>query len=204
MAFLPGGDRLPAGQRPDQRYRPPPPSLKAGGQAGILRARQVIISGTPDGLFVYDGTPAAGTLIASIAAAKGTDSYGNAYVEGVVAYNDVGWYVQVNDSTISFNSLTSPLPQGPEIQWTGSGFAELQVGSGITSGAGDQECGLNIYSSATSPTGVAGVAVAGTMFLSEQTSAPSTPTSGGVLYVNSAGDLYYLGPSGTSTKIADA
>jgi len=38
------------------------------------------------GIFVYSGTPAAGNLIASVAAANGTDGFGNAYVAGVTSY----------------------------------------------------------------------------------------------------------------------
>lgn len=39
------------------------------------------------GLFLYSGTPAAGNLIASIAATGGTDSFTNAYLAGVVSYS---------------------------------------------------------------------------------------------------------------------
>jgi hypothetical protein len=39
------------------------------------------------GFFIYSGTPAAGNLIASIAAVAGTDSFGNTYLDGVVSYS---------------------------------------------------------------------------------------------------------------------
>lgn len=39
-----------------------------------------------DGLFLYNGTPAAGNLVASIAPTFGTDPYGNDYLDGVVTY----------------------------------------------------------------------------------------------------------------------
>lgn len=39
-----------------------------------------------DGVFVYNGTPAAGNLIGSIAAATGTDSFGNDYLDGISNY----------------------------------------------------------------------------------------------------------------------
>jgi hypothetical protein len=42
------------------------------------------------GMFLYNGTPAAGNLVASIAPASGTDSHGNAYVEGVAIYGPNG------------------------------------------------------------------------------------------------------------------
>lgn len=38
----------------------------------------------------YNGTPAAGNLIASVAAAQGTDTYGNTYFQGVCTYDNAG------------------------------------------------------------------------------------------------------------------
>ena len=58
---------------------------------GLFVAAGVIEGGTfvgddfiinPSGIFVYDGTPAAGNLIASITAAPGTDQFGNSYPRG--------------------------------------------------------------------------------------------------------------------------
>ena len=47
----------------------------------------LIAAGTPgSGLFVYSGPPAAGNLIGSIAAANGTDLFGNAYLAGFTSY----------------------------------------------------------------------------------------------------------------------
>lgn len=42
---------------------------------------------TSAGEFYYSGTPAAGNLIGSIAAADGTDAYGNQYLGGIASYN---------------------------------------------------------------------------------------------------------------------
>ena len=39
------------------------------------------------GAFFYNGTPAAGNLIASIASASGTDSHGNTYLAGITSYD---------------------------------------------------------------------------------------------------------------------
>lgn len=39
------------------------------------------------GLFIYSGTPANGNLVASIAPATGTDSFGNTYLEGIASYS---------------------------------------------------------------------------------------------------------------------
>jgi hypothetical protein len=39
------------------------------------------------GLFIYDGTPAAGNLVATIAPAQGTDGFGNTYLGGIATYD---------------------------------------------------------------------------------------------------------------------
>ncbi len=52
--------------------------------AVTLQAGDTIIN--PNGNFVYSAAPAAGDLIASIAPAAGTDTFGNAYEQGIVGY----------------------------------------------------------------------------------------------------------------------
>lgn len=47
--------------------------------AGAVTANTVIVKGSGDGVFVYDGTPALNSLVVAIASASGTDAYGNAY-----------------------------------------------------------------------------------------------------------------------------
>lgn len=46
---------------------------------GAVAANTVIVSGGGDGVFIYDGLPAADTLVVSIASATGIDRYGNSY-----------------------------------------------------------------------------------------------------------------------------
>ena len=72
-------------------YVPPTlPGLAAGAFAGIFRGRQVVISGTGPGagLFVYNGTPAAGNLPVFCVVAPGTttDPFGN----GITAIVEIG------------------------------------------------------------------------------------------------------------------
>lgn len=62
------------------------------------------------GLFAYSPTPAAGNLVLSIAAAAGTDPYGNAFAAGLTLYSPSG--------TINFNgtAATWALPDGSGIE----------------------------------------------------------------------------------------
>jgi hypothetical protein len=46
---------------------------------GAVTANSVIISGSGDGLFIYSGAPAYGTLLLAASAAAGTDQWGNEY-----------------------------------------------------------------------------------------------------------------------------
>lgn len=58
---------------------------------GSAEFNNVVIRGgtqTQGAILMYSGTPAAGKLIASVAPAAGTDSFGNAYVQGFAVYGD--------------------------------------------------------------------------------------------------------------------
>lgn len=89
----PGRGRAPARraglppQRPEQRYAPPYPPASPPGGRNIVRARQVIISGPNDGLWVYNGAPGPGKLLASIVPQNGPDGHGNEALAGVMSYN---------------------------------------------------------------------------------------------------------------------
>lgn len=54
-----------------------------------ITGAQFVATGTAGEILAYDGTPAAGNLIASIAARPGTDSFGNAYLAGTTQYDQV-------------------------------------------------------------------------------------------------------------------
>jgi hypothetical protein len=139
----PGTGGLPE-QRPDQGRSFAPPGTQPGSQNGVIRARLVIVSGPGAGVFVYSPSAGAGNLVASMAGAAGTDSYGNAYVAGVTAYPTVSgqkYAVELGNlsgpyaalAALTFASMTSP-PAAP------AAIAALSNGtdSGVTieSGAG--------------------------------------------------------------------
>jgi len=46
---------------------------------GSVTANTVVVAGSGDGVFIYSGAPALGSLILSLASAAGKDSYGNEY-----------------------------------------------------------------------------------------------------------------------------
>ena len=119
----------------------PPPAAVSPGSSNVVRARLVIVSGADDGVFVYDGTPAANNLIASIAAEAGTDSFGNDYPAGIAAYNDGDtYYVLLGNNGFSpamqmiFQNIANPFSDAPFVEALGSGSAgttlELNSGSG--------------------------------------------------------------------------
>lgn len=47
--------------------------------AGQVTSNTVVVNGSGDGVFVYDGAPGPGSLVVAIASAAGSDQYGNAY-----------------------------------------------------------------------------------------------------------------------------
>lgn len=68
--------------------------------AVILHAGNTIIN--PNGLFVYDGAPAAGNLVLAVASVAGTDQFGNAY----------GAQLQVGNSTAPAQVLITQSTSG--------------------------------------------------------------------------------------------
>jgi hypothetical protein len=62
--------------------------VQAGTSLGVVRARQVIITGDGGELLVYSPAAGFGNLIASIAGDDFTDPYGNAGFEGLASYTD--------------------------------------------------------------------------------------------------------------------
>ena len=130
-------------RRPDQQPVAPPTAVSPG-SSNITRARLVIISGASDGLFVYDGTPAAGSLIGSIAATAGTDDFGNSYPAGIASYNDADTFYALLANTVGtaiqliFQNIANPFEQAPFVEASGSGSAgaTLEINSGSGDGAG--------------------------------------------------------------------
>ncbi|HWG26095.1 hypothetical protein [Actinospica sp.] len=121
-----------------------------------LQVLQGIISGSefmgtnwledPDGMFMYDGPPATGNLLLSVAPLPGTDTFGNAYQAGVWAYfggDSVGLFNQGSSPALIFNPVSATLSQGAEAFafTTAHGLvteqAWLAVSSGKESGKAD-------------------------------------------------------------------
>lgn len=72
----------------------------------------------------YNGTPAAGNLIASITASSGTDSFGNAYLAGITTYatDASGRYTQMQDDGELALGYTSQFANAGLLSATGSGI----------------------------------------------------------------------------------
>lgn len=69
---------------------------------GVFQGQDFIINEA--GIFVYNGTPAAGNLTESMAAQNGVDQFGNAYLQGIVNYAGDD-YVQVALGNVVFGLL---------------------------------------------------------------------------------------------------
>lgn len=63
---------------------------------------KIIVQSNPQGIFVYNGTPALGNLVASMTPGFGTDSYGNSYIGGVASYNSGTQALQLIGGTLIF------------------------------------------------------------------------------------------------------
>lgn len=125
--IIPGLGGQPA-PRPDQQYRGTTGQAIAPGSTNVFRGRLVVIFGTgPNvGLFVYSPKPGAGNLVASIAAAAGTDPYGNSYLAGVVSYGASGLYTQALAGALNF---APALFSSNVVQLSSDAFGELVLNS---------------------------------------------------------------------------
>lgn len=159
-------------QRPDQGSQPPASAVAPSAAAGVLRARLVIIFGTGSGagLFVYSPAPGAGNLIASIAAANGTDSFGNAYDAGIVSYTP--------SATAVAQLISGHLNVGSPGQIAGTGGASpgllglllstpgaVTVNSGLASAA-DTAAFVDVLSATANGGGQRAVSIGGPLVLS--------------------------------------
>ncbi|MEH0582541.1 hypothetical protein QBA54_50795 [Streptomyces sp. B21-108] len=105
----------------------------------------------------YNGTPAAGNLIMSISATAGTDSFGNAYVEGVGLYGASGQLV-AKDAAGDTATLSGALPvSGTLAALPGVAFQPASnTGDPATLGALDPGTHTDFSLLLTSPAPVAG------------------------------------------------
>lgn len=111
---------------------------------GFISDGDGTFTNTP-GLFLYDGTPAAGNLIYSLAAAAGTDKFGNNYVGGGdTSYDNINATALTNQgSTLQFYTMTSFNPgagftaAGLINNIGGTSFIDMFPGVVITSATSD-------------------------------------------------------------------
>lgn len=134
--LLPGLGGLPP-LRADQQFTPPPNVTAPGAAAGVVRARQVIITGGKNaGIFVYSPTPGIGNLIGSWTSAAGVDQFGNPYPQGLNV--SVG---QVSGILLSATSLTvseGPIlfygnPSASVVTFNAGASGNFTVPAGVTS-----------------------------------------------------------------------
>src|SRR5215469_2824733 len=166
----------------------------AGGwdEPGVLSV-VLIAGGIPgSGLFVYSGAPALGNLTASIAAASGTDLYGNTYYSGICQYLPSGsatatLVTRMIDGQFLAGSAAAMAawPAGPvlpgTIEGTTPASGELILNSGAA-GGGDTVMQLLLQSATSGGNGTPQATLQGILsFLSA-----TNPTSSGTyLWANS-------------------
>lgn len=113
-----------------------------------------IVSGTE--LF-YNGTPAAGNLVASISGTSGTDPYGNFYFAGITSYDSSGRYINMENGFVTISSPLNSFSAGiqasqPETLLLFSGqtavltaAAELQLTAGVEGGTTGTADAAKVY-----------------------------------------------------------
>jgi hypothetical protein len=200
--------------RPDQRQPGQPAAALGAGfpSSKIFRGRLVVITGSGPpgtGLYVYSPAQAAGDLIASIAAAGGTDGIGNEVVQGIAAYyTDASgnlWAVALSPvlGGLGWANLTTLLEGAPNISASGNATtgvylqlvsgesavsasqAQLQLFDSVSSGNGAPLAAFN------SPLALANVPVPGSL----ASQALLYAVAGQLKYVSTDGNAYNTGRS---------
>jgi hypothetical protein len=108
---------------------------------------------TTAGAFFYSGTPEAGNLTVSIAAAAGTDGYGNSYPSGIASLNG-GITVNLTNGTLTLTPITGGHTPGLVTSYTG----ELILTSPAET-SGDSVAQLLVASAAAYPAASAAMVV---------------------------------------------
>jgi hypothetical protein len=178
-------------RRPDQQYRPGQGGVSPGARS-IIRARQVIVQGRNDGVFIYNGAPALGNLIGSWAAQAGVDAKGNAYPQGLSV--TVG---AISGGTISGSTITGGTISGTAISastFDGTDFILNSDGAFFYSGA---PANGNLIASIASAAGTDG-------FGNAYQSGMTTYTGGGSLFATLTANQLQFGISAPLTGALDA
>jgi hypothetical protein len=170
---------------------------------------------------MYSGPPAAGNLIASVAAAAGADPQGNAFDAGFTTYEPGTGIITMNGNELDFASTPSGLATACRIEGTPG---MLGLTSGLDAGdGGTVYSAMSIFDDDTFfSNGNAGVVIGssssngfpirslttilelhGRLGMTSQGSDPATPAGGGIVYVKN-GALFYKGSGGTVTQVAPA
>lgn len=144
---IPGlGGQVPP--RPDQQYAGQSGVPIGPGSTNVVRANKVIVSGPDEGIFVYDGTPAAGNLVLSITEVigGGTDKFDNHYVFGLGVYDNAGGFFSqygAGFATFGTGSLAGGWTGNTSIQNDASGNLLLSANASVfingssSTGSGD-------------------------------------------------------------------
>lgn len=111
---IPGGLPPP---RPDQAFSDPGAAMAPGAQAGVVRARQVIVygpTGAVVGVFVYAAgtTPGPGNGPVDSITRAADDPFGNAVQPDFTAYGSGGAYAQLTEGVLQFLAAAGQFSPG--------------------------------------------------------------------------------------------
>lgn len=151
---------MPAGlppPRPDQGFAPTG-SPMAPGSPNVVRAKQVIVFGVGEGVFVYNGTPALGNPPILAMSDSTTDPFGNAIPVGTVSISGNSYAQLINAGLFFIANATQFLAASvatgglPGILDLQSGLetnvdtaAEIILQSAQASGTGNEQVIINAF-----------------------------------------------------------
>jgi len=139
LAVIILGVMRPGGPPNAPRARAPLPGVQPGVSSAVVHANQVIVFGVGEGIWIYNGTPAAGNPPVLSMSTTSADPFGNATVNGIASYAGAGTggaYGQLVNGALNLVPAGG-LPAGAaagQVAMQGSGYLAAQSG---TNGSGD-------------------------------------------------------------------
>lgn len=119
--------------RPDQQYQGSSGAavIGPGSSAGVIRARQVIVSGANEGVFVYSGTPGLGNPPIDYMSASATDPFGNVLPQaGTVAYVSATVWSALTGGQLLFADGTTVASVGGNARFETAGGVAVVMNNG--------------------------------------------------------------------------
>ena len=156
----------------------------------LIAGNTIVINAS--GEFVYNGAPALGNLIASIANSNGVDAFGNRYYNGIISYNPSGGAIATTVAELTAGGIrigtgnaASGIGGASAGSITSNNTGSIQINTGAVNGT-DVQNAVTFQSADASGIGVPNTIIgAGALTMLDSSIVPTPALGASELYVTS-------------------